>query len=43
MNVLQVLLVTSILYFIAVAIWVMKIEDLIEESSERRADRGGGQ
>lgn len=41
MNVLQVLLVTTILYFLAVALWVWKMEDLIEASSERRADNGG--
>lgn len=42
MNVLQVLLVTTTLYFIAVAIWVLKIEDVLEESNERRAGDGGG-
>lgn len=42
MNVLQVLLVTTIVYFIAVTIWVMKIEDILEESSERRVSEGGG-
>lgn len=41
MNVLQVLLVTTILYFVAVAVWVTKMEDIIEESSERLAGRGG--
>lgn len=43
MNVLQVLLTTTILYFIAVTVWVWKMEDIIEASSERRAGNGGGQ
>lgn len=42
MNVLQVLLVTTTLYFIGVAVWVMKMEDIIEAASERRAGNGGG-
>ena len=42
MNVLQVLLVTTILYFVVVAVWVTKMEDIIEETSERRAGNGGG-
>lgn len=37
MNVMQVLLVTTIVYFLIVAMWVLKIEDLIEERSERQA------
>ncbi len=42
MNVLQVLLITTILYFIGIAVWVMKMEDIIEAASERRAGSGGG-
>ena len=42
MNVLQVLFVTTVLYFLVVAIWVLKIEDVIERRSERSAGRRGG-
>jgi hypothetical protein len=37
-NVIQVLLVTTVLYFLIVAVWVLKIEDLIEQRS--RGDDG---
>lgn len=30
MNVLEVLAVTTILYFVVVAVWVWKIEDVLE-------------
>ncbi|AGB38677.1 hypothetical protein Natoc_2921 [Natronococcus occultus SP4] len=41
MNVMQVLLVTTVLYFLIVAVWVLKIEDLIEQRSEERATAEG--
>lgn len=40
-NVLQVLLVTTTLYFVAVGLWVWKIEDLIERSTRREAATEG--
>ena len=41
MNVLEVLMVTTVLYFVCVAVWVLKIEDLLEERTERRSRRRG--
>lgn len=40
MNVLQVLLITTTLYFIAVGLWIWKIEDILDQRSERQL--GGG-
>lgn len=36
MTVLQVLVVTTTLYFVMVVIWVWKIEDLLEARGENR-------
>lgn len=39
MNVLEVLTVTTILYFVVVAVWVWKIEDILEaRGSEHEGD-----
>lgn len=43
MNVLGVLTVTTALYFVMVAVWVLKIEDLLEERSETQAARQRGE
>lgn len=40
MNVLQVLLITTTLYFIIVGLWVWKIEDILDQGSEQ--ELGGG-
>lgn len=40
MNVLQVLVVTTVLYFVVVAVWVWKIEDLLEARNEQRRGEG---
>jgi hypothetical protein len=36
MNVLEVLLVTTALYFAMVGVWVWKIEDILDARTERR-------
>ncbi|MFC6905680.1 hypothetical protein [Halalkalicoccus tibetensis] len=36
MNVLEVLAVTTILYFVVVAVWVWKIEDILEARGDER-------
>lgn len=41
MNVLEVLTVTTVLYFVCVAVWVLKIEDFLEERTERRSRHRG--
>lgn len=40
MNVLQVLLITTTLYFITVGLWVWKIEDILDQESEQRLGEG---
>jgi len=40
MNVLQVLLITTTLYFIAVGVWVWKIEDILDQQSEQQLEGG---
>jgi hypothetical protein len=40
MNVLQVLLLTTVLYFAMVAVWVWKIEDVLDARTERRSGEG---
>lgn len=42
MNVLEVLTVTTILYFAAVALWIVKLEDLLTNRN-RTAERSGGE
>ncbi|MDL5363513.1 hypothetical protein [Halalkalicoccus sp. NIPERK01] len=43
MNVLEVLTVTTALYFACVAVWVLKLEDLLEERTDRRSRRRRGE
>lgn len=43
MNVLQVLTVTTILYFAVVAVWVLKIEDFLEQRTEGRSRQQRGE
>lgn len=40
MNVLQVLLITTTLYFITVGLWVWKIEDILDQGSEQQLGEG---
>ncbi|WP_254538532.1 hypothetical protein [Halomarina litorea] len=42
MNVLEVLTVTTVLYFVAVAFWILKMEDYLQTREENRETTAAG-
>lgn len=45
MNVMQVLAITTVLYFVFVAFWITKMEDFLEarEVEQRETNQAGGE